>query len=235
MDIIASFQDGLAEQYAHEAAGLAGRERDSVQRAIVGHHLYQHSGGRHAFALIAAGASLALDRRLARLQKAAGRWPRRDLALAERVAQFAAAARGIDRERCEAMLLAYRLATRPGAREAAAGTDRRSDYLRHVAWAEEHWGGAIEAAIDVLAWRRPPRDLAAVLAALRLPVALFDRAERDGWGRTEARLIGDRAMPRGFAANPGQHYYAIQRALADKRRKLKGQWSDIPDAVAIAA
>ena len=78
MDIIASHPDGLAEQLAHEAAGLAGRNRDAVQRAIVGHHLYQHSGGRHNFALIAAGAALALDRRLARMAKGAGRWPRRD-------------------------------------------------------------------------------------------------------------------------------------------------------------
>lgn len=248
MDIIASHQHGLAEQLAQEAAGLAGRPGDAVQRAIVGHHLYQHSGGRHTFALIAAGAALALDRRLARLTKGATRWPRRDATLAARVAIFAAAARAIDRERCEAMLLAYRMATAPGLRGCAvageAGLDGaltksapRDDYLRHSRWAEALWGGRIEAAIAALDWARPPRDLAPTVAALGLPIALFDRAERNGWARTERALTADRALPRGFAANPGQHYYAIQRALAERRRKLTGEWLDFaPDeAVAIAA
>lgn len=244
MDIIASHQEGLAEQLAREAAGLAGRDRDAVQRAIVGHHLYQHSGGRHGFALITAGAALELDRRLARLARAATRWPRRDSGLAQRVAGFAGTARAIDRERCEALLLAYRLATTPGLRATAGGSPaldrdegRRAAFLRQALWAEARWGERIEAAIDALAWTRPPRDLAIAVAALRLPVALFDRAEHDGWGRTERTLTADRALPRGFAANPGQHYYAIQRDLAERRRKLKGEWPDFnPDeAVAIAA
>lgn len=241
MDIIASHQDGLAEQLAHEAAGLAGRNRDAVQRAIVGHHLYQHSGGRHTFALIAAGAALALDRRLARMAQVAERWPRRDAGLAARVTDFAETARGIDRERCEELLLAYRLATTPGVRGGAVaiptGSDSRTEYLRHVTWAEARWGGRIEAAIDALDWTRSPRDLARAIAALRPPVELFDRAERGGWTRTERRLISDRALPRGFAANPGQHYYAIQRSLAERRRKLTGEWPDFSpeEAVAIAA
>ena len=248
MDIIASHQHGLAEQLANEAAALAGRDRDAVQRAIVGHHLYQHSGGRHAFALIAAGASLALDRRLARLAKAAVRWPRRDEALAGRLETFAGQARAIDRERCEALLLAYRLATTPGLRGADVGGDAslagaygagdaREDYVTHLRWAEARWGVRIEAAIDALAWTKPPRDLAKAVAALRLPIESFDRAARKGWARTERALTADKALPRGFAGNPGQHYYAIQRALADKRRKLTGEWPDFDpaEAVAIAA
>ena len=251
MDIIASHQHGLAEQLAHEAAALAGRDSDAVQRAIVGHHLYQHSNGRHTFALIAAAASLALDRRLTRLAKAARaakRWPRRDEALAGRLEAFAGEARRIDRERCEALLLAYRLATTPGLRGADVGGDAalagaygaggaRDNYLTHLRWAEVRWGARIETAIDALAWIKPPRKLSKAVAALRLPVELFDCADRKGWARTERSLIADRALPRGFADNPGQHYYAIQRALADKRRKLKGEWSDFDpaDAVAIAA
>ena len=251
MDIIASHQHGLAEQLAHEAAALAGRDRDAVQRAIVGHHLYQHSGGRHTFALIAAAASLALDRRLARLAKsarAAKRWPRRDDALAGRLELFAGEARRIDRERCEALLLAYRLATTPGLRGADVGGDAalagaygagdaRDDYLTHLRWAEARWGARIEAAIDALTWIKPPRDLTRAVGALRLPIEQYDRAARKGWAKTERLLTADRALPRGFAGNPGQHYYAIQRALADKRRKLKGEWPDFDpaDAVAIAA
>ena len=248
MDIIASHQHGLAEQLAHEAAALAGRERDAVQRAIVGHHLYQHSEGRHGFALMAAVAALSLDRALARMAKVALRWPRRDVVLAARVEDFAAQARRIDRERCEAMLLAYRLATTPGLRGAGVGGDpalalanaggeRRDDYLVHVRWAEERWGAQIEAAIDALAWSKAPGVLTEAVAALRLSVALYDHATRSGWARTERALTADKALPRGFAANPGQHYYAIQRGLADKRRKLKGEWLDFDpaEAVAIAA
>ena len=251
MDIIASHQHGLAEQLAHEAAGLAGRDRDAVQRAIVGHHLYQHSNGRHTFALIAAAASLALDRRLVRLAKAARaakRWPRRDATLAGRVEEFAVEARRIDRERCEALLLAYRLATTPGLRGANVGGDvalaeaygaghGRDDYLTHLRWAERRWGARIEAAIDGLDWIKPPRDLTKAITALRLPIEQHDRAARKGWAQAERALTADKALPRGFAKNPGQHYYAIQRELADKRRKLKGEWTDVDaaDAVAIAA
>lgn len=247
MDIIASHQHGLAEQLAQEAASLAGRPRDAAQRAVVGHHLYQHSGGAHRYALIAAAGSLALDRRLARLGRHARRWKRGDVALTARLEVFAHDCREIDRERCEALLLAYRLATTPGVRGAAlceaalaaamAEPDLRVRFLAVQRWAETRWGERIEAAIDALAWAKAPRDLGRAVAALRLSIDEHDFAARRGWARTERALIGDKALPPGFAANPGQHYYALQRSLADKRRQRGDVGLDLPleETVAIAA
>ena len=63
MDIIASHQQGLFERLQVEADALAGRPRDAGQRAIVYHHLADVLGLAHSYALIAAGATLAIDRR----------------------------------------------------------------------------------------------------------------------------------------------------------------------------
>ena len=57
MDLIASTQAGLVEHLEDEAAALAGRPRDLVQRGIAYHHLYDCSGGAHAYALLAAWAA----------------------------------------------------------------------------------------------------------------------------------------------------------------------------------
>ena len=73
MDIIAAHQQGLIEQLDHEVAALAGRAGDHGQRAVVLHHLYDHSRGEHRWALAEAfreariaGGIVALERRLAR-------------------------------------------------------------------------------------------------------------------------------------------------------------------------
>src|SRR5882724_7526352 len=46
------------EDLHHEATRLAGGLNDLAQRAAVYHHLYEHSGGNHAFPLIAAHGTL---------------------------------------------------------------------------------------------------------------------------------------------------------------------------------
>ncbi|WP_279356568.1 hypothetical protein [Methylobacterium indicum] len=53
--------DGLARDYAaarHEAELLAGGTGDLAQRALAYHHLFRHSGGGHAFPLLAAHGAL---------------------------------------------------------------------------------------------------------------------------------------------------------------------------------
>lgn len=249
MDIIESHQHGLAEQLAEEARGLAGRDRDSVQRAQVYHHLYQHSGGRHCYALRCAEAALTLDVALAAVERGARRRWRPRPGLDERARDFAAALRTIDRERCEAMLVAYRLAITPGLGAVAGervpadllaalrGGDRRGLFAAHLGWAEERWGLAIERAIAELGWPYRPSAVARAIAALRLPLSAFERGERSGWGRAEARLLKLKPFPPGFAANPGQHYYKLQRAIAERRRRERGALDLVSpeDSVSLAA
>ena len=239
MDIIASHRIGLVERHRHEAEALAGRDRDLVQRAIVYHHLYDHSAGRHGFALLCASGALELDSRLDRLAKSArrSRWrlgrAGRD-ALVERVAAFSTALRRIDRERCQAMLFNYRLALAPSLRREAADLmpqdllaalregSARALCVAQWSWADEHWGAAIEAAMADLAWPLRRKAVAAALAALLPTRADFDRAGRSGWEAVERRITGAPALPYGFAGNPARHYYALQRALADRRRRDSG-------------
>ncbi|QNN65576.1 hypothetical protein H9L12_03065 [Sphingomonas rhizophila] len=254
MDIIASYQHGRIEQLAEEARGLAGRECDHVQRAIVYHHLYQHSGDRHAYALIAAQAALRLEDALANVEAAAERsWWRigraRAAALAERARDFAAALRTIDRDRCEAMQLAYRLAHTHGLstlaedqlpeelRQAFASDDRRALFLAHQQWVENRWGLALEAAIHRLEWPLRKGAVERAIAALRPGVAMFSAVERRGFTVFERKLFTDDALPRAFAGNPGQHYYRLQRDLADKRRRARAEACDLAadDTVVLAA
>ena len=49
MDIIAAHQQGLIEQLEEDVKALAGRLRDHGQRAVVLHHLYDHSRGIHGW------------------------------------------------------------------------------------------------------------------------------------------------------------------------------------------
>ena len=74
MDIIAAHQQGLTEQLEEEVAALAGRARDHGQRAMVLHHLYDHSRGAHAWALAEARRALRIAEGLEALAKRLGRW-----------------------------------------------------------------------------------------------------------------------------------------------------------------
>ena len=62
------------------------------------------------------------------------------------------------------------------------------------------------------------------------------RDERKGWPRIDGELRRDAALPAAFRANPAQHFYAMHRALAERRRQ---QWRELCDldenAVALAA
>ena len=69
MNIIASHQWGLVEQLEAEAVALAGRGRDSAQRALVYHHVADMLGLAHGFALLSAHGALSVDAAVERMQR----------------------------------------------------------------------------------------------------------------------------------------------------------------------
>ncbi|HEY0629260.1 MAG TPA: hypothetical protein VGD23_08025, partial [Sphingomicrobium sp.] len=74
MSIIAAHQQGLIEQLEEDVRALSGRAGDHVQRAIVLHHLYDHSRGSHEWALAEARRQLRIARALAALDRRIERW-----------------------------------------------------------------------------------------------------------------------------------------------------------------
>jgi hypothetical protein len=263
MDIIASHQSGLIEQLEAEAAALAGRTRDSVQRAITCHHVADLLGLSHGYALLAARGALALDEALVRLERQAKKWRwgrsrAERAALVERVATFAEVVRRIDAERCVGVLMAYRLIATPGlggeaarrldpdllaslravlaGRGEADGEARRGLFDAHQRWAEETFGTAVGEAVAALQWPHVQADVRAVVSALLIPTRDHDRAERRGLARIEARLRRSTRMPEGFAANPAQAFFKLQRQIIERRRRGPGSDELSPDeAVMLAA
>lgn len=264
MDIIASHQHGLVEHLEIEAQSLAGRTRDSAQRAVVYHHLADSLGLANGYALLAAEGALAIDRAVADLERAVRRawWrvrgPER-AAMLERVARFGEALRELDRRRCEAALLAYRLVATPGlgeqargrlspelvaaytvshaARGAADAGARRRLFLAQQRWAEVLIGDGIEEAIAALDWRLGARRVRSALKPLRIPLTAYERADKGGFGRVERRLRSSKALPAAFAANPAQAFFALQRQMADRRRRMAAQYDELSpdDAVRLVA
>lgn len=259
MDIIASVHQGLFEQLRQEAESLAGRGRDSAQRAVVYHHLADSLGLGHVHALLAAESALAIDPAVARIESVVrGAWWRmrggEREALLARVAAFGQALRELDRQRCAAMLLAYRLVATPRLGEACRRIDpelaaaivavrahpvaatRRNLFLAQQKAVETLIGNGLEAAIAELAWPLRPSPVKAAIELLRIPMAQYERAERQGLARVARRLRASKAMPEKFAANPAQAYYALQRHLAARRRRNAGVDELSPDeAVRLAA
>jgi len=246
MNIIASHQSGLIEQLDAEALALAGRGRDSAQRALVYHHVADMLGLAHGFALLAAHGALSIDATVARMERLARRaWWRlkraERAALAERIAAFRDRLRDLDAERCSGVLMAYRLAATPGlgceaanrlapdllaalrvaqsARGQADARARRALFEAHQRWADVLIGERLDQAIAELEWPLEPRALDAAVAALRIPARDYDRAERRGFARSERRLRASKLLPPLFAANPAQAFFQLQRQIAERRRR----------------
>lgn len=246
MDIIASHQQGLFEQIEGEALALAGSPRDSAQRAVVYHHLADSLGLANVHALLAARGSLAIEEALAAMRRAVARraWRHRTAwrgALEERVARFGAALRELDRTRCAAALLAYRLVATPGlashaqarllpelltaycacqaARGDATAAERLALFAAQQRWSEQLIGDGIEQAIVALAWPLGARPVRTAIAALRIPLTAYQRSERRGAALIERDLRRSKALPAAFAANPAQAFYALQRRMAELRRR----------------
>lgn len=264
MDIIAAHQQGLIEKLEDEAAALAGRPKDYGQRAVVLHHLYDHSRGQHIWALAEAkrelriaGAIDRLRRRLARWGWLASRRERARLALDELERALGEASRA----RCVAAYNAYRLAGTHSLRDeaerivpadllqllAACHSARRSgdavsghDIASLFEESEALAVAAVEAEAMGAAWVAIDATGLRRAAHRLLGGKALDRAlardRKRGWLKIERELRKDPALPATFRANPAQHFYALQNVMAERRRQ---QWREEcdrePDAFELAA
>ena len=261
MDIIAAHQQGLIEQLDHEVAALAGRAGDHGQRAVVLHHLYDHSRGEHRWALAEAcreariaGGIAALERRLARwgwraaarseakialdgLAAAIGEGARDRAATAYRAYRLSAtnALRGEAEQVLPPALLGALDRCHDARRGGAAMTERERDALADASVAVAADPCALEAA-----WAAIDATRIGAAARRRLGPAAMARADRTAVRRgaawAEARLRAHQALPQAFRANPAQHFYALLHALAERRRtQWRADADREPDAIALAA
>ena len=262
MDIIAAHQQGLIEQLEAEVAALAGRPRDHGQRAVVLHHLYDHSRGANVWALAEARRELRIAASLAALELKLARWgwlaSSREEARAA-LSCLAAAFGELSKRRCAAAYRAYRLSATPALRGEAelrlpAGLLDALDQCHSArrlreAVTEEAASALVAASEDYAiadsdmlrtAWAAIDATRLKRLAHRLLGGKALDRAEaRDrkrGWAKAERELRADPSLPPAFRANPAQHFYALQLALAERRRQ---QWREAcdrePDAFELAA
>jgi hypothetical protein len=264
MDIIAAHQHGLIEQLDGEIQALGGRPRDHAQRAMVLHHLYDHSRGGHVWALAEARRSLWTAEGIARLEKRIARWGwtvfRRDRAEAE-LEKLAAALGEAAKSRMIAAYRAYRLSATKALRdeaeaslpEALLGALDQCHRLRRegeslpadigLILAEESERLA-DASIDRdaldEAWKRVEETglgrTAKRLLDSKILARRTARDERRGWASIDEEVRRDPALPAAFRANPAQHFYALQRLLAERRRQHWRELCDLEtDSVALAA
>jgi hypothetical protein len=264
MDIIAAHQQGLIEQLDAEVEALAGRALDHGQRAVVLHHLYDHSRGGHEWAIAEARRSLRIASRLARLERRLDRWgwAVRDRDEARAALKLLAGALGsAAKSRMAAGYRAYRLSATPALRgEAEAmlepalltmldqchaarreSLDQTAEARRELADANEALAAAV-VDIDELARAWAAIDRTALRRSARRLLSEerlargTERDRRKGWPQVERMVRNHASLPASFRANPAQHFYALQRTLTDRRRQ---QWRELcdlePDAVALAA
>jgi hypothetical protein len=251
MDIIAAHQQGLIEKLAEEAAALSGRPKDFGQRAVVLHHLYDHSRGHHHWALAEARRELRIAEAIDRLRRRLSRWgwlaarrERARLALEALAEALGAQAQS----RCAAAYTAYRLAGARSLRDEAdrslpgqliealtachaarrAGAEMSGDELGNLFEGSEAFATASVAAEALeVAWLEIDatglrRAARRLLGGSRTEKSLF-RDRKLGWHKVEAALRQDPALPASFQANPAQHFYALQNLLAERRRQ---QWRE---------
>ena len=264
MDIIAAHRDGLIEQLDLEVAALAGRGDDYAQRAVVLHHLFDHSRGNHLWALAEARRTLRIASGLARLRRRVNHWGwpggSRDQAR-EALDQLSEALRASDRNRTISAYRAYRLSSSQALRDEAesrldptllglldqchaarrSGTSMSPDAQAELAGLSDK---TADASVDHDrmhgAWEAvEATGLKRAARRLLGDKSLARHAARDlrrGAFRVEQDLRADPALPPSFRANPAQHFYALQLLLRERRRQ---QWREAcdrePDAFELAA
>jgi len=260
MDIIAAHQQGLIEQLDDEVAALAGRGCDHGQRAVILHHLYDHSGGRHGWALTEARRAIWISSGLAALERKLGQWGWRAVNRdqARRALQLLAETLGEARQaRAAAAYRGYRLSATKALRAEAERSlspalldaldqchlarrvgDDPAPEARLLLLAEESECLAVEAvdrvALDA-AWavmdRTSLRRAARRLLGDQALARAAARDERRGRVWVERQLRDDPTLPATFRANPAQHFYALQQMLRERRRQ---QWREACDREADA-
>lgn len=259
MDIIAAHQQGLIERLDEEAAALAGRPQDYGQRAVVLHHLYDHSVGGHGWALLEARRQLDQAVAIADLRKRVGKFwlnrRKRDMA-AEALENLEEALGQSARQRCESAYRAYRMtATSAMEEEASNGLPatlalllgecharRRAGMPLSVTTREQLYQeceGAGQASDLDKAWAAIAATSLGKIARKKLRDAVepqdFARAEKKGWAKLEKAIRHDPTLPAAFRANPAQHFFALQNSLAEKKRKELCEAADADgDTVAVA-
>jgi hypothetical protein len=264
MDIIAAHQQGLIEQLDDQVAALAGRRLDHCQRAVVLHHLYDHSGGGHGWAIAESRRAMRIATGLAALQRKLRQWgwraANRDRA-GGALEMLANAFGEASRLRAATAYRAYRLSTTKALRAEAerslapallaaldqchaarrASDDLSADARLMLAEESERLAEAVvnRDALDA-AWESIDstalRRTARRLLGDRALARAAARDERRGLAKVERLLLGDPTLPAGFRANPAQHFYALQHMLRERRRQ---QWREAcdrePDAFELAA
>jgi hypothetical protein len=264
MDIIAAHQHGLIEQLEEEVLSLAGRARDHGQRAVVLHHLYDHSCGSHGWALAEARRATRVSSGLATLQRKLGRWGWRAAQREQARAALELLADALDeagRARTAAAYRAYRLSATPALRAEAerglppalfnvldqchatrrAGEEFAPEARLALAGESEMLAAAAvdRAALDG-AWEAINatglRRAAHRLLADEALACAAARDERRGGAKVERQLRNDPSLPASFRANPAQHFYALQHMLRERRRQhLREACDREPDAFELAA
>jgi hypothetical protein len=254
MDIIAAHQQGLIEQLDEDVRALSGRPRDHAQRAVVLHHLFDHSRGGHEWALGEARRELRIARALAALDKRLDRWGwliRNREAARAALDKLGDAIGNASQARCAAAYRAYRFSAAPALRGEAEGLvpaplldallqchaarragDPAGEELRRelrtcseqlAAAATDHEAlAAAWSAVELTGLKRMARRLAGVRALERGTV----RDGKRGWHRIDRLVRNDPLLPASFRANPAQHFYALQHALAERRRQ---RWREACD------
>lgn len=259
MDIIAAHQQGLIEQLKEEVGAIAGRGRDYCQRAVVLHHLFDHSRGAHLWALAEGRRELRIARGLEALAKRLDRWGwlyRRKDETREALAQFAEALGEASRARCAEAYFAYRMSATPALRSEAehqlppallealehchasrrAGEAGSVEIIAALVRESELLARTAEnGAVVSAAWAAIGATWLGRRANRLLSVKALARGEasdrKRGSHKVERELRNDPLLPAAFRANPAQHFYALQHALAERRRQ---QWREACDREADA-
>ena len=254
MDIIAAHQQGLIEQLEDEVIALAGRGQDHGQRAVVLHHLYDHSRGGHEWALAEARRALRIAAGLAALRRKLGHWAWRAASRDQAIGALNLLSDALGEAaqiRTASTYRAYRLSATKALRSEAErslapnllvsldqchAARRSGDLLspdaRSMLWEECERQAeaatasvALDAAWAAVEFSRLRRPARALLGDPALARAAM-RDERRGWARVEGQLRNDPALPAAFRANPAQHFYALQHMLQERRKQ---QWREACD------
>ncbi|WP_324808501.1 hypothetical protein SH584_03170 [Sphingomonas sp. LY29] len=260
MDIIASHRDGLVAALDADAVALAGRPGDYAQRAMVLHHLYDHSLGGHRWALAEAVRSLVTAERIAAVERRLSGWAWTSGQRLHAREAFEALRNAIGQTSCRRtyeMYRAYRLTASAALRVEAEGVLAADLLKAHDACHAARRVGVSMAGSELSAfetlcamsvgsldgpvteWNEMAKTRLARAARPPLADASIEREVtrrlRRGWPQAERRLRVDPSLPAAFRANPAQHFYALQQALAQKRRQRWREEADRDDAVSLAA